>query len=44
MATKTRTLKPGDLDRDTHDLYAALNDLVRLYQFRDRNMICCHDI
>jgi DNA-binding MarR family transcriptional regulator len=39
-----RTTKPGDLDRDTRDLYAALNDLVRLYQFRDRNMICCHDI
>lgn len=44
MATTTRTPKTNDLDRDTRDLYAALNDLVRLYQFRDRNMICCHDI
>ena len=44
MATTTRTSKPSTLDRDTRDLYSALNDLVRLYQFRDRNMICCHDI
>ena len=44
MATTTRTPKANDLDRDTRDLYAALTDLVRLYQFRDRNMICCHDI
>lgn len=43
MATATRTGK-NDLDRDTRDLYAALNDLVRLYQFRDRDTICCHDI
>lgn len=44
MTTTTRSPKAGDLDRDTRDLYAALNDLVRIYQFRDRNMICCHDI
>jgi DNA-binding MarR family transcriptional regulator len=44
MATATRTPRKNDLDRDTRDLYAALNDLVRLYQFRDRNTICCHDI
>ena len=44
MATMTRTPKASDLDRDTRDLYAALNDLVRLYQFRDRDTICCHDI
>jgi hypothetical protein len=43
MATATRTGK-NDLDRDTRDLYAALSDLVRLYQFRDRDTICCHDI
>jgi DNA-binding MarR family transcriptional regulator len=43
MTTATRTGKNG-LDRDTKDLYAALNDLVRLYQFRDRDTICCHDI
>src|SRR6187549_3935341 len=44
MATMTRTPKASDLDRDTRDLYAALSDLVRLYQFRDRDTICCHDI
>ena len=44
MATMTRTPKASGLDRDTRDLYAALNDLVRLYQFRDRDTICCHDI
>jgi len=43
MTTATRTGK-NDLDRDTRDLYAALSDLVRLYQFRDRDTICCHDI
>lgn len=43
MATAIRTGK-DDLDRDTRDLYAALSDLVRLYQFRDRDTICCHDI
>lgn len=33
-----------ELDRDTRELYAALTDLVRLYQFRDRNVMCCHDV
>ena len=32
------------LDRDARELYEALNDLVRLYQFRDRNVICCNDV
>ncbi len=46
MATKTSTLRAADpgLDHDTRDLYEAVTDLVRVYQFRDRNMICCHDI
>lgn len=25
-------------------MQAALSDLVRVYQFRDRDRICCHDI
>jgi MarR family 2-MHQ and catechol resistance regulon transcriptional repressor len=25
-------------------LHAALSDLVRIYQFRDRDRICCHDV
>lgn len=37
------TGEPG-LDRDTADLYEALSDLVRVYQFRDRDRICCYDV
>jgi DNA-binding MarR family transcriptional regulator len=44
-STPTRSLADAAaLDRDTRDLYAALTDLLRLYQFRDRNFICCHDV
>jgi DNA-binding MarR family transcriptional regulator len=32
------------LQRDAAQIYAALSDLVRVYQFRDRDAICCHDI
>lgn len=32
------------LDRDAADLHRALTDLIRVYQFRDRRRICCHDI
>ncbi|HEU4929718.1 MAG TPA: MarR family transcriptional regulator [Candidatus Krumholzibacteria bacterium] len=42
MTVKT-SVDPA-LERDTRDLYEALTDLVRVYQFRDRNLICCHDI
>jgi MarR family 2-MHQ and catechol resistance regulon transcriptional repressor len=33
-----------DLDRDAIALQSAVADLVRVYQFRDRDRICCHDI
>jgi MarR family transcriptional regulator, 2-MHQ and catechol-resistance regulon repressor len=39
-----KTATDPTLERDTRDLYEALADLVRMYQFRDRNFICCHDI
>ncbi len=39
-----KTAIDSALERDTRDLYEALTDLVRVYQFRDRNLICCHDI
>ena len=26
------------------DLHEALSELVRVYQFRDRDRICCHDV
>lgn len=32
------------LDRDAEALHAAVADLVRVYQFRDRDRICCHDV
>jgi DNA-binding MarR family transcriptional regulator len=34
----------GRLDADAVDLHTALSELVRVYQFRDRDRICCHDI
>jgi DNA-binding MarR family transcriptional regulator len=33
-----------DLAEDAAALHAAVSDLVRVYQFRDRDRICCHDI
>ncbi len=44
--TKAQPRRPSEaaLDRDARELYEALNDLVRLYQFRDRNVICCNDV
>lgn len=37
---------PSDptLARETEELYDALEDLLRVYQFRDRDRICCFDI
>lgn len=32
------------LDRDAATLQAAVADLVRVYQFRDRDRICCYDV
>jgi MarR family transcriptional regulator, 2-MHQ and catechol-resistance regulon repressor len=32
------------LDRDAQALHEAVADLVRVYQFRDRDRICCHDV
>lgn len=32
------------LQRDATELHEALSELVRVYQFRDRDRICCHDI
>ena len=43
-ATQQRRSPRGALDRDAADLHAAVADLVRVYQFRDRDRICCHDV
>jgi len=32
------------LERDAAELHEALSALIRLYQFRDRNGICCEDV
>jgi DNA-binding MarR family transcriptional regulator len=38
------TPQPDALQADSLALHEALADLVRAYQFRDRDRICCHDI
>jgi len=35
---------PATLDRDARAFYEALSDLIRVYQFRDRDRICCFDV
>ncbi|HEV2146568.1 MAG TPA: MarR family transcriptional regulator [Longimicrobiaceae bacterium] len=32
------------LESDTAELHRALTELVRVYQFRDRDRICCYDV
>ena len=49
MLTRTRTALPiigqdAELGADAAEFHQALSDLVRVYQFRDRDRICCYDI
>jgi DNA-binding MarR family transcriptional regulator len=44
MLTSTQPTQPGQLEADAASLHEALSELVRVYQFRDRDRICCHDI
>ncbi|WP_312958776.1 MarR family winged helix-turn-helix transcriptional regulator [Stutzerimonas nitrititolerans] len=37
-------MRNDDLSQDAEALYEALNQLVRVYQFRDRDRICCYDV
>jgi MarR family transcriptional regulator, 2-MHQ and catechol-resistance regulon repressor len=39
-----RSSYPANIHADARALQAAVADLVRVYQFRDRDRICCHDI
>lgn len=32
------------LERDAAELHGALSELIRVFQFRDRERICCHDL
>lgn len=34
---------PSNQDR-ADELYEAINQLIRVHQFRDRDCICCHDV
>ena len=34
----------SSLERDARAFYDALSDLIRVYQFRDRDRICCFDV
>ena len=43
MARASTAADPS-LDRDAEALQGALSELIRVYQFRDRDRICCHDI
>lgn len=38
------TLKPRAADATAEELHEALSALIRVYQFRDRDKICCHDV
>jgi DNA-binding MarR family transcriptional regulator len=44
MATTSHKAEREALARDAQALHDALSNLVRLYQFRDRDKICCYDI
>jgi len=44
MSTATRNDTDLALKRDAEALHEALSGLVRLYQFRDRDQICCFDV
>jgi DNA-binding MarR family transcriptional regulator len=43
-ASTRSTVSSAALQRDAEALQAAVADLVRGYQFRDRDRICCHDV
>jgi MarR family 2-MHQ and catechol resistance regulon transcriptional repressor len=46
MPSKTARQVPVDaaLQKDAQALHVALSHLVRVYQFRDRDRICCYDV
>ena len=42
--TKPSAARQSPLQREAEALHSAIGQLVRVYQFRDRDRICCHDI
>ena len=43
-AAERSSTESSALHKDAIALQAAVSDLVRVYQFRDRDRICCHDV
>ncbi|MBM3219165.1 MAG: MarR family transcriptional regulator [Candidatus Rokubacteria bacterium] len=37
-------MKDATLTRQARELQDALGEFIRVYQFRDRDRICCHDV
>lgn len=44
LPTASSVATPALTEATTASLHAALSELVRVAQFRDRDHICCHDI
>lgn len=42
--TQARPASDASIHADATRLHAAVSALVRIYQFRDRDRICCHDV
>ncbi|MDH5805721.1 MAG: MarR family transcriptional regulator [Gemmatimonadota bacterium] len=43
-ALLSETAQNPEAASDAEALYTALSDLIRVYQFRDRDRICCYDV
>jgi DNA-binding MarR family transcriptional regulator len=43
-SSSTRSARQTSLRDDAAALQAAVSDLIRVYQFRDRDRICCHNV
>jgi MarR family transcriptional regulator, 2-MHQ and catechol-resistance regulon repressor len=44
IGSSTRSARHTSLQDDAAALQAAVADLIRVYQFRDRDRICCHNV
>jgi MarR family transcriptional regulator, 2-MHQ and catechol-resistance regulon repressor len=44
MKAASDSVQDECLAADTRSFYEALSELLRVYQFRDRDRICCHDV
>ena len=44
MQTLSNANKSSELSRQAERLYGAFSEMLRQYQFRDREQICCHGL